>query len=282
MIPLSALRYLWYRWRSPDTADFADMGLGIEARYKRCQRHWDKHLALTKSFIAENLEGAKGRCSILGAGRLLDLDISLLCMQFDEVSLYDLDPTVLPLWRRVQRDLPQLHLHQMDITGSLSRWTAELTRVVRRGAREEVLPFLSSLTTCPVELRADTIISLNILSQLSIYWRDRVESLAKGVEDDLLTGAVTQNQRALETAHLELLKQAAENVIVVSDEYFHYYTRDRSEWLTEPALALDSPIRLDPFERKRTSRWFWHIAPQGIEQEEYGVIHEVCASFFTR
>jgi len=285
MITFPTLRYLWYRLRSPSTADFTDMGLGIEARYKRCQRYWDKHLASTKCFIDEVTEGAEGRCSVLGAGRLLDVDISLLCERFDEVRLYDLDPTVLPFWKRVQVRFPQLHLHQMDITGSLTHWTNELKKVGRKASGEEVASLLSSLSTYSVEVSADTIISLNILSQLSIYWRERVESMTRGrdLDEELLDNALSGNQRALESAHLEVLRQATRNVILVSDEYFHYYTRDSSEWLTEPALSLDLPLKLeDPFHLERTSRWFWHIAPQGIEQEGYGVIHEVSASFFSR
>lgn len=277
LIP-SSLRYLWHKWRAPQTVDFADMGLGIEARYSRCKGHWDKHLELSKRFIRESLDRGGDSCAILGAGRLLDIDLSHLCERYKEVSLYDLDPTVLPLWKRARRRYPQLELHQMDITGSMASWTTSLQEVVRRGAgRDDVESLLLSLNSVVPPISADTIVSLNTLSQLSIYWRQRVQAIV-GFD---LEQAIDANQKQLEEGHLKLLQGALRDVIIISDNTFLYYQQDKSAWVEEPALKTELTLER-PFELKAHAQWLWHIAPQGIEEEEYGVIHEVSALYFKR
>jgi hypothetical protein len=64
---------------------------------------------------------------------------------------------------------------------------------------------------------------------------------------------------------------------MLHDIQFFYYHADKVHWQVEPALELTDPIVLLNFNIDFQDQWFWHIAPQGIEQAEYGVIHDVRA-----
>lgn len=84
--------------------DFINMGKGIESRYARCSEFWEPHLQCTRSFIAEHMRPG-GRLAILGAGRLLDVDLPALTPYFSEIHLFDADYSVIRAWREASGDL---------------------------------------------------------------------------------------------------------------------------------------------------------------------------------
>ena len=260
--------------------DFIRMGKGIESRYARCASWWRPHLACTQDFITQHAQPG-GRIAILGAGRLLDVDLKALIPLYSEIQLFDADPTVLRSWRKTsgiafrKSVIPRVQ----DVTGTLVQWTKGLTSAVREKRLES---YLASLETAPGPWESDGfdgVISLNITGQLPIYWRDRVHAVKPELserEEDALIGSMSR----LQSAHLCALQRAPVrwSLAITDTEYYTYHV-DQSEWQVEQALHGDARTALNPLSdaslAQSESCWLWHLVPQFIESDDEGHIHRV-------
>ena len=276
------------------------MGLGIEARYLRCKAFWKRHLELSKEFQVRGFErlGTGGTAAILGAGRLLDVASESLLSRFNKICLVDADPSARAAWRRLRKQLrpgQQLDEQVCDLTGSIENWTRQLRSFLNASTERSpavLAEFLLGLRTADLEVeRCDLVVSLNLLSQIGIYWKDRFEAAAAdwnvrsdehGNFQEPVASALADSLRKLEEQHLGLLSATGAQVIVIlTDSAYLYYTRDRAEWQEEQALQLRN-VHLNGYSLCEQDTWFWHIAPQGIEQPDYGAIHQVQALCFVR
>lgn len=277
------------------------MGLGIEARYGRCARYWRRHIELCKEFqrsaLAELPQG--GTVAVLGAGRLYDLDVELLKSRFSRIELFDADPGSLRIWRALLPRGRSVDYHLTDLTGCFDAWRGELRRFLARGrpGPAEVAEFLQQLhapNPAPLPGSFDCVLSINLLSQIPIYWRDlflraaeRKLGLAADARGDLpapVQAALDASLGRLQAAHLEMLARSArEKVVLISDCEFMYYNRCAAGWQVESALHVPLPAKgstapvLAGFATRGSDSWLWHIAPQDVEQPDYGQIHGVQA-----
>ena len=296
--------YLKNRVLYPELADFLDMGLGIEARHARCKSFWEKHIECCRSFQrrwTETLPKGIAAC-VLGAGRLYDIETDILLTKCSSLTLVDADPSVITAWDRFASEAPpkvMITSSVEDITGSMKAWTFKLEEFVKgtRNARneEDAVRFLDNLEVEPgIALgRFDLILSMNVLSQIPIYWRERVHKIFSRVwkletDDDGNYGhglkeALERSQQRLEAQHRTLLEESGAPIILLStDRFFHYYKKDAALWKTEDALIGGASFDLRNYDLAERDSWLWHIAPQDIEQEGYGIIHEVVAHAFRR
>ncbi len=261
--------------------DFEHMGVGIERRFARCASWWAPHLACTRDFVALHTQPASS-VAVLGAGRLLDLDLRQLLSLCDTVHLFDADPGCVASWRKQAGNLfgKRVISHVGDITASLDQWTRGLSKARRAN---DLTEYLRSLAPAPASLpaRYDGIISLNLLGQIPLYWRDRVRAKAPEI-DDASWEALMGSMGALQRAHLELVHQSACSwSIIISDTEYYFYDIDNAEWRVEPALFGEAERTWSPLHDRATQvadgSWLWHIAPQLIESDEEGEIHRVQA-----
>ncbi len=284
----TAKLFLWdrYRWDSP--WDYLNMGLGIEARRERNLDKWRKHLEYSQAFQREQLADLKEfSVAILGAGRLYDVPSAFYSERCRQVALYDWDVGALRSWRAWRRkDRISLKMNCCDVLGTLARWSQVLVKPP--GNLNEALEILSELNIdydYVPRIEADVVISLNILSQLSVYWWDRVE---RWLGEDLISNnaiikALERSCARLEMAHLHQLESSgASRIILLADRYLHYYQEPITKWQTEDALLVQFPDVIAGYNKVATDSWFWHIAPQGVEQPDYGEIREVWAISFAR
>ena len=260
--------------------DFVRMGKGIEARYARCKGYWEPHLQCTRAFI-EAYAQRGGRLAILGAGRLLDVDLAKLLPRFSEIHLFDADPTVLRTWRKVSgsafrdRVVPRI----TDVTGSLQEWSVGLTQAVRQKRLAEYLDSLQPRRGMWEDEGFDGVISLNLSGQIPIYWRDRVMGIAPTLSDSDERALVDSMSR-LQSDHIRAVRERARVwSIMITDTEYYTYTVDRAEWDVEPALYGSTREEIfsasSEVERKGESRWLWHLVPQFVESEHEGIIHRV-------
>lgn len=260
--------------------DFIRMGKGIESRHHRCAGYWEPHLRCTRSFIESHMR-AGGRLAILGAGRLLDIDLGALLPSFSEVHLFDADPTVIKTWRKASgsafRECVVPHI--ADVTGSLQEWSAGLSRAVRQRDLAVYLDSLRPRHAAWEDEGFDGIISLNLSGQIPIYWRDRVMSVAHDLsprEEQALIDSMAR----LQGAHVKAVRERAGCwSTMITDTEYYTYTVDRSEWEVESALygATREEIHSAPsgIEKIGESQWLWHLVPQFLESDEEGIIHRV-------
>lgn len=291
--------YLRFRFLYPKYRDFLSMGMGIEARYQRNRAYWDKHFEITKSFIRKQLAELPKEFSILilGSGRLYDLPIEDL-HRASKITLVDADPFSLHQAKRslgvLKRKTDCVHL---DCTGNVHTWPTLLRNYLQdhAGDRETLKSFFTALKASPFDPRLephDVCISLNLLGQIPIYFRERfrvvMEELAGVSVDDQdefppdIEPAVSLVLADLQRMHVrDLQRIALKKAIMIYDRYFHYYHRDYSPWESYPGLYSEDVIDRSN-KRSSVDSWLWHVAPQEVEEKNYGVIHEIEAISFNK
>jgi hypothetical protein len=259
------------------------MGKGIEARYARCAPYWEPHLSCTRAFISEHVQPG-GRLAILGAGRLLDVDLKGLIPLFSEIHLFDADPTVVRTWRKVSgaafrdRVIPRI----VDVTGSLATWSSGLRSAVRHSNLSGYLDMIQPQQGAWEDERFDGVISLNLVGQIPIYWRDRVSAAAGNLSLDE-ERALLRAMSRLQAAHVKAVREKPRvwSILITDTEYYTYHV-DRSEWDVEPAIHGDAFDELTMTSSRMIKQgegcWLWHLVPQCIESEHEGHIHRVEAA----
>ncbi len=261
-----------------NTRDFAKMGRGIEARYARCKEWWDPHLGCTREFISRNLKPSR-KVLILGAGRLLDLDLVRVLEQSEEVHLYDADPACRAAWKRYERagDGAKVRSRIGDCTEVFDTWTAGLQEAARTGDLSGYLRSCRAPVPAWSREGFDGIISLNLLGQIPLYWRDRVLNVKPQLDEDE-RAALEASMGALQVAHLQGIGASAGAwSIVVTDSEYYFYQSDSSYWRVERALCGGSKELLRSMYAGAAGgeSWFWHVSPQFVECDDEGEIHRV-------
>ncbi|MFN4896352.1 MAG: hypothetical protein ACK5GN_10925 [Pseudomonadota bacterium] len=260
--------------------DFARMGQAIKQRHERCAAWWQKHLEYTATFIGTHVPSADS-VAVLGAGRLLDIDLEGLISRCRRVHLFDADPTAEKYWRSVSGRAygKQVIGHITDITESIDSWTKGLPAALRRG---ELINYLNRCVAPQprwAREQFDGYISLNILGQIPLYWRDRVLALVGALTDEQWC-AVSASMGRLQESHLRGLaaRPGAWSILITDTEYY-FYRGDESQWRVEPALfGAANQIYSQRSCEDVSEAWLWHIAPQFVESDEEGEIHRVEAS----
>lgn len=217
--------------------DFLRMGIGIRDRYERCREWWEPHLRCTKEFVSRSVVPADS-IAVLGAGRLLDIELQILLESFAHVTLIDADPSCRSDWKRIAgRDFGERVTGEIaDLTEVLQGWSGPLGR---EAASVDLAGYLRELKA-PMPSwsyrRFDAVISLNLLGQIPLYWRDRVLSVKPELTDEEW-GALQSSMGRLQAAHLSGLQalKAAQTFIITDTEYYFYHV-DRSEWAVQEAL----------------------------------------------
>ena len=284
-----SLRFSSLTRRFPDQRDFISMGLGIEARYQRCRKFWEKHLEYSRRFQIDALSKvAPGlRVAILGAGRLLDVPTEFLQDNNYRVALFDADPGCEKIWRRVGFDGNS----NIDLSANFLSFSQCVQRNIaeRQGSVASVAAALDRLELIKPSLPGapyDVVISLNLLSQIPLYYYDYLEralvaKFGQGSDDDgvfpkPLADTWTALAQRLQRQHQALVQESARQLtVLISDRSFLYYHRDQSAWRECAALYL--PISTETCASAVSDGWFWHIAPQDLEQDNFGAIHDVQA-----
>ncbi len=293
---LNLLKYYHYSLLHPEFRDYIDSGLGIEARRRRCARYWESHLRLSRDFQRKNLRGGSS-IAVLGSGRLYDVDHEFLGSAYRRIDLYDADPLAL---RQCRKTLPAAERHLLDLTGSMTSWSRQLESSLKRMGRRcsplDAAAFLVSLSPSEISLPpCSCILSLNLLSQIPLYWRDRCDSLLEKMlglrrnaedqyDEDAIELAVRASMRKLQEAHLAVLLNArADEIVIITDTAYLHYDKERPHWQSEAALLnREWPPAFSGYRLAGKDSWFWHILPQGVEKQAYGAIHEIQALYYLK
>ena len=91
----------------------------------------------------------------------------------------------------------------------------------------------------------------------------------------------------LQVAHLDAISLGASRwSIALTDTEYYYYRDGRPQWETEAALFGKARARWEDHTKSGSvsarDTWWWHLAPQFIEREDYGEIHKVEAVFIDK
>lgn len=291
---------LLHKLTDPDITDFVEMGVGIEQRFERCRPYWGKHLDATKEFerTCVSMPPNGSSIAVLGAGRLLDLDLETMARMFQTIALFDIDPSVRTYWQAAQlRYGTAIQCHRVELTGSIQEWTKQLGTVLKK--RRDLAHLCAFLNALEPNLDHNpvgehgTVLSLNLIGQIPIYWRNRVHSMVwrkwglhpnvPGNYPQEVEAALIHSMKVLELQHLDLLRYCArQKIILIGDTIYAYHDRGQPLWQTEALHFEWQSLKLNGFELRLQDSWLWEISPQGIEQSEFGITHAVRGWEFVR
>ena len=254
----ATFRYSYHGLKNPEARDlgFIDMGFGIESRQRRLAPYWMPHLSRCReiilSWLAENIDALQPKPSltVLGAGRLYDIDLPRAATLCSRIDLIDADPSCDWHWRKTIRRIKECQVRRqiLDLTGVLSLWHKALAYQIEPRQWDACLVRIRDIPQLSCSLfpesyepprsslaliePSDFILSLNILSQLPLVWQGLVErALHQVYEPDQLKSrqeewldAARVGGEILVRQHLrDLGLSASRQIMLISDvEYAHY------------------------------------------------------------
>jgi hypothetical protein len=277
--------------KNPSLYDYLDMGRGIEHRRHQFRSFWDEHFEQSKKFQEETLKGISYRSvSVFGAGNLFDLSDTIITSGA-EIFCYDADSLAA---KKTKKRFAHLRYEIADVTGVLDGWKQSFKNSLSRTTSlEEVAQFLLNLpaTSLFSPTPTDIAISLNLLGQIPLYWRDFVlaalarVAIVKDLEAPLpsvIEAALAASCRTLQENHLTTLSASgAKKILLISDENFRYYTSS-GEVLCESALYTQNPFIIKGYSAESAMRWSWEVVPLAACSEQYGERHDVIACSYVK
>ncbi|TWF57336.1 hypothetical protein [Neorhizobium alkalisoli] len=223
--------------------------VSLWSRANRCARAWAEHEDNCQSFIRDRVEGMKQRrtCVVLGSGLLRDVPAGYLSQQFDTVVLVDLVHLASVRLSLGVRGMRNMRFIWRDLSGYDDAVAGKAT---------EPLGFLRQVPYL------DLVISANILSQIGIAAKHRLEAEGNARQDEIL--------QALVRAHLDGLAALPCKTALLTD--VSYKVADRDGKVTEEADLLCG-VKAPAAQR----RWTWTVAPYGELGPNHQAVHEVIA-----
>jgi hypothetical protein len=225
--------------------------IAIDARYKRCKKHWSTHLNKYKIFIEDAVKNipVSSKIIIIGSGGLYDVPKDILIERKIDVTCIDIVPQ-----NSIKRKVKNFNFITQDITGLIEpvyHYVEDKEHLPNSFTSHVILPF-----------KPDLIISLNILSQLSInmmrYAQEKDCPLPESFEHNVIK------------AHLDWLFDQKTPIVLISDIERHYF---KGKDCISSEKALPNLKKLMP----PLDHWQWDLAPAGEIDKDIHVIHTVGA-----
>ena len=234
--------------------------IGIQSRYVREHDNWTPHLEQTKKYILETAQNVERKHSVavLGSGWLLDVPLTELSEQFDEVYLYDI---VHPEQIIVKtKKIPNVHLVEADLT------YGAVTVAEQKNSFEEFFTAFQNVTPTIDLNQYDFVVSVNILNQLDIILCDYLKEKFHVSEQQLLPIRETIQQR-----HVDVLPRG--KTCLVTDYMEENISVKDSAMSTKELLHCKLPVHT--FERE----WQWIFDKNQMYRKGYDTIMKVRAMF---
>ncbi len=251
---LEAIKHFFLKAPKPvKKLGFGKEVLAINSRYNRCKAQWEPHLEATKSEIINIITKyeANKNVLILGSGSLLDiplLELSKLTKSITLVDIIQLDNI-----KKTALKLPNVKIVERDVTDYAAPFMSWV-----KGPSETPPPELPTPNFSI--FNADLIISLNLISQLSIYFLGYID-------DHKLENFNDTFEQDIINAHLTALKNSGANSWVIGDisrDYIEEGKVLKTDFLPK-YLFLPTPVK----------SWNWDIAPRGEVDLKISIRHKV-------
>lgn len=234
--------------------------IGIQSRFVRERDNWTPHLEQTKNYILETAQNVEQKHSVavLGSGWLLDVPLTELSEQFDEVYLFDI---VHPEQIVVKtKKFPNVHLVEADLTYGAVAIAEQKTSF------EDFLTAFLNVTPALDLNQYDFVVSVNILNQLDIILCDYLKEKFRVSEQQLLPIRETVQQR-----HVDALPRG--KTCLVTDYREENISAKDSVMSTKELLHCQLPVHT--FERE----WQWIFDRSQMYRKGHDTTMKVRAMF---
>lgn len=239
-----------YKWLRNVRMNYSSEQTNIAHRMIQEQGGWDLHQTITKEIISTAVDSQKPKSiRILGSGWLFDVPIEYLIEKCERVVLSDI-------------------YHPRQVMNRYSRYsnvifeTADLTNgivdlaynIKKRNFSSEL--FLSSIQSLPTESYSDDlVVSVNLLSQLSVFITDFLKGNVRISYDQLFEIA-----EVIQRNHIQNLPK--ERSLLISD-FEEEYLDERGKLLgTKPTVFVDIHLK------SRIKEWTWQFDSQMTYRED--------------
>lgn len=247
-------------WLRNIRMNYASEQTYIAQRMQQEQGGWQSHLNNSKKFIAEFIrEKSSKTINILGSGWLLDVPIDSIIEQFDRIVLTDIyhPKQIINKYSK----FTNIEFHTADLTNGVIDLTYSLSK--RNFNFEEYIAKIKTIK--PTNYEEDLIVSINLLSQLSIFITDY---LTKKVT--LNNNQVNEIAFAIQQKHLMSLPQ--NRSILVTDYEEEFIDEDDTFIGSKPTLFTDIP------RNQHTKEWTWKFDSLMTYKEDYKTNLKVIAT----
>lgn len=240
---------------------FSQQGKRIKKNSSYRDSKWDLHLNNTKEVIRNYLTktkeiSRKKSIAILGAGSLLDVPEELFKLDSYSIYLQDANPDCTEDWdikTKIKSEKTTVNYCILDITGQLNQWSSELLHK-NPDSLKSALKIIKELETKRTNeapfIKSNHCISLNILSQLPVYWQDFVFAYLEKKfgkhevksEETKILQSLTPSCKVLIQNHLEqiLPKKKNDSSLLIADTCYYYTPKNVSASVTDKNIT--SPL----------------------------------------
>lgn len=253
---------------------FTSQTQGIKHRSKIFKNAWKSHLENSKQAIRDTFleDLKKGKTlSVLGCGELLDFPSDIFSEYKNQIYLIDKSKEALSKFTK--------NTILYDLTGNLDSWSSYLHDL----KINDITSFLNELKNLPQKrpllkdpsFKDELVLSLNLLSQLPVYWQDSVFSIvdqkfSKQIsidnENEILKALLPSSQELIKS-HVHSCSPSGKHKksLIISDTYYLHYSTKSGE-LHEVMDALHGISIEMELQNKCNhmllSKWQWDIVPQ--------------------
>lgn len=247
-------------WLRNIRMNYASEQTYIAQRMLQEQGGWQSHLKNSKKFIEEFIsEHPSKSINILGSGWLLDVPMDSIIEQFDNVVLTDIYHPK-QIVNRYSK-YPNVEFKTADLTYGAVDLTYAVNK--RNFNLEEYLTKIKAINR--VNYDADIVVSVNLLSQLSIF-----------ITDYLTNKVILNNNQIIEIAsaiQLNHLKSLPQNRSIVITDYEEEFVDEDNKFIgSKPTIFIDIPKNID------TKEWTWKFDSQMTYREDCKTYLKVVAT----
>lgn len=229
--------------------------IALEFRSDRQSFYWAEHQQKCKDFIKRNLPHVSKSKSvmILGAGLGQEFDLAFLATTFKHVYLVDL---ILSHSLKTQiSQLPNITFIECDLSGINS--SQEHTNDFNN--------YLAPNLDCPPDL--GLLVSCNLMSQLPLFTLRKNKYFLS--LDEISQKAI---EKELKKFHLTWISHfSKEAKVILLSDVAHYYFDHKSN------LLLKEDHSSELFQKLKSEKWMWPMAPLGEISKDYSLHLEVWA-----
>lgn len=227
--------------------------IALERRARRQSKAWAEHIENCHILWRDILKDSQyKKIAVIGSGPLTETPMSSILDHCDELHLVDIvqPRTLKKKWGRH----PKVYLHEQDVTGAVD-WMA---------SAKAQLPSSFNFKSPFPNIKADLVVSANLLSQLSLEPTWHMTKKYEVPADSLF---IKEFIHKINLDHLEYLgRYRAKKVIL--------YTDMKREYISPGGEVLevhDSYVVPESQIGQKIKSWRWKLCPLGEESKDYEI-----------
>ncbi len=238
---------------------------GIISNYMNSEGKWNRHLQNSKNIILKSAENKKkGICVIAGSGWWLDIPVDELSSVFEKIILMDISHPTQIIHKK--KKYPNLELIETDITNVVEKIYFYAKKYKKEKNKLKLEEFITHDYNFIYsnKIKADFVVSLNILSQLGIFICNYLKKTKIFGSDE-----IKDFERLLQENHIKMLPKGKS--CLITDYYKYKYD------FSDKIISKEKLLKIDLPKGRFSEEWQWDFKYSGKKKEAVSVVK--CVDF---